>query len=90
MKQAIVLTTERDGSQRERCRLYVDPSTGEVVATHDDRLGHFVLNRPLYGPSGVEVRYLDGERFINMLPAAYSGAMLHVRLVDEDPPFDGE
>lgn len=76
--EAIVFETGGDGKQREVCRLRV--VDGKIKSDRQSSSAGFVLNRPLYDDEGRKLTREDGEAFLRLMPAAYSGSRLRVGL----------
>lgn len=79
--EAILYEVGSDFREREVCRLTV--VGGTVVASNSHPLGRFVLSRPLVDFTDDEGKMLtkeDGEAFLKLLPASYSGSRFRVSL----------
>lgn len=77
---AVVYSTDNKGVQREVCRLSSDEN-GRVVPSVRHSSGLAVLNSPLINPeSGRKLTRDDGDEFLKLLPAAYSGTRMRVGL----------
>jgi hypothetical protein len=78
MLTAVIWDTDNSGKQVEACRLRTED--GRVRPSSLNPSGLFVLNRPLYDERGRKLTKQDGDEFLKLMPAAYSGARLRVGL----------
>lgn len=78
MLTAIVYDTDNEGRQVEVCRLTTE--NGRVVPSTKHPSGLFVLNRYLIDERGRKVNRNDGDDFLRLMPAAYSGTRTRVGL----------
>lgn len=79
MLTAVVYATDNQGVQEEVDRLSTDRD-GQVRSSTKHYTGLAVLNRFLLDRRGRKVTRHDGDEFLKLLPAAYSGARLRVGL----------
>ena len=80
MVKAIVYQIGNDGTSRPACEIVV--RNGVAVAANDHPLGQYIVGRSVIDYRHGELDAGHGERFVQALPAAYSGTRLRVGLED--------
>lgn len=81
MLTAVIWDTDNSGKQVEACRLRTED--GRVRPSSLNPSGLFVLNRPLYDERGRKLTKQDGDDFLRLMPAAYSGTRTRVELIQQ-------
>lgn len=81
MLTAVIWDTDNSGKQVEVCRLRTED--GRVRPSSLNLSGLFVLNRPLYNGRGRKLTKQDGDEFLRLMPAAYSGTRTRVELIED-------